>query len=52
MSNTNESNTVDSTTERSSVQNDSWTSDKSDLDSVNKELNTNTQTIGQVSQTY
>ncbi|XP_032663291.1 ATPase H(+)-transporting accessory protein 2 isoform X2 [Odontomachus brunneus] len=47
MHSTTESDTIDSTTERSSVQNDSWTSDKSDLDSVNKELNTNTQTIGQ-----
>lgn len=52
MSITSESNTVDNitTTERTDVQ-DSRTSDQ---DSVNKEYKTdiNTQTIGQVSQTY
>lgn len=47
MSSTIESNTVDSTTERPGVQDNSGTSEKSD---VNK-INTNTQT-GQVSQTY
>lgn len=54
MSSTSESNTIDSTTERTGVQDDSWTSEKSDLDSIHKEYktNTNTQTIGQVSQTY
>ncbi|XP_011255212.1 renin receptor isoform X1 [Camponotus floridanus] len=45
MSSTSES-TVDSTTERTGVQDDSGTSEKSDLDSVNK-IDTNTQTIGQ-----
>lgn len=46
MSSTSES-TVGSTTERTGVQDDSGTSEKSDLDSVNK-IDTNTQTIGQV----
>ncbi|XP_018403726.1 PREDICTED: renin receptor isoform X2 [Cyphomyrmex costatus] len=47
MSSTIESNTVDSTTERTGVQDNSGTSEKSD--GVNKEykINTNTQTIGQ-----
>lgn len=56
MNSTNESNTIDSTTERTGVQ-DSRTvpPEKSGLKSVNKEynINNNTQTIpGQVSQTY
>lgn len=50
MSSTNES-TVDNTTERTDVQNE--TSEKSDRNSVNKDkTDTHTQTIGQVSQTY
>lgn len=50
MNSTSESNTVDNTTERTGVQDDSGTSEKSDLDSVNKEykIDTNTQTKGQV----
>lgn len=50
MNSTSESNTIDITTERTGVQDDSRTSEKSDLDSVNKEykIDTNTQTIGQV----
>ncbi|KAL6424223.1 hypothetical protein ACFW04_009815 [Cataglyphis niger] len=44
-----EPNTVDSTTERTGVQDDNGTSEKSVLDSDNKEykIDTNTQTIGQ-----
>lgn len=51
MSSTIEPNTV-STNERTGVQDNSGTSEKSD--EVNKDymINTNTQTIGQVSQTY
>ncbi|XP_050461405.1 uncharacterized protein LOC126856696 isoform X2 [Cataglyphis hispanica] len=49
MNSTNEPNTVDSTTERTGVQDDNGTSEKSVLDSDNKEykIDTNTQTIGQ-----
>jgi len=50
--NSNESNIVDSTTKHTDVQNNSKTSEKSDeVDKENK-TNTNTQTTGQVSQTY
>lgn len=50
MNSTSEPNTVDSTTERTGVQDDNETSEKSVLDSDNKEykIDTNTQTIGQV----
>lgn len=51
MSSTIESNTVGSTTERTGVQHNSGTSEKSDEVKEYK-INTNTQTIGQVSQTY
>lgn len=53
MRSTIESNTaLDSTTERTGVQDNSGTSEKSDEVNTEYKINTNTQTIGQVSQTY
>ncbi|XP_011139826.1 renin receptor isoform X1 [Harpegnathos saltator] len=47
MSSTNEPNTVNSTTERPGVQDDSWTTEKSDSVNQGYMINTKTQTIGQ-----
>jgi len=50
--NSNESNIVDSTTKHTDVQNNSKMSEKSDEVNTENKTNTNTQTTGQVSQTY